>query len=371
VANLRQAWFYPTPATTGRFAFTPLVLNGVMYVALKDGIDAIDAATGKRIWSHPTEGQPTSRGITYWHNKDNSDQRLIFSTNSYMQEINLRTGVTIPSFGNDDASICARAWAGIPKHSGIQSNTPGRLFEKPDHYGLSPGEGYGSPPGDLRAYDAITGKIAWTFHTIPHPGEFGYDTWPPEAWKYEGGANSWARSPLTKKRGIAYFALGAPTYDFYGADRIGANLFGDCLLALDARTGKRLWHYQLVHHDLWDYDPTTAPKLMTVRHSGKMVDIVAQPTKFGFLYVFDRVTGRHSGPSKKGRFRRARRREQSWPTQPFPTKPPAFARQTFTEHDINPFIDDAEKQRIKELLAHARMKVYSLRPPGEFHRSTR
>jgi quinoprotein glucose dehydrogenase len=365
VASLRQAWFYPTPGTTGRFAFTPLVLNGVMYVALKDSIDALDAATGKRIWTHPTEGQPTNRGISYWHSKDNSDQRLIFSANSYMQEINLRTGVTIPSFGNDGRVDLRESLGRNPKTiRNIQSNTPGRVFENLIIMGSSPGEGYGSPPGDLRAYDVISGKLVWTFHTIPHPGEFGYDTWPRDAWKYVGGANSWGEISIDEKRGIAYFALGAPTYDFYGGDRTGANLFGDSILALDARTGKRLWHYQLVHHDLWDYDPTTAPKLMTVRHNGKMVDIVAQPTKFGFLYVFDRVTGQPLWPIEERPVPKSTAPgEQSWPTQPFPTRPPPFARQTFTVNDINPFVDGAEKQRLKDLLAHARNEgVFT--PPG-------
>ena len=143
------------------------------------------------------------------------------------------------------------------------------------------------------------------FHTIPHPGEFGYDTWPKEAWKYVGGVNTWGEISVDEKRGIAYFPLGSPTHDMFGGDRKGAGLFGNCILALDARTGKYLWHFQVVHHDLWDYDPTAAPKLLTVRHNGKMVDVVALPTKFGLLYVFDRVTAKPCGPSKSGPCRRA------------------------------------------------------------------
>ena len=173
----------------------------------------------------------------------------------------------------------------------MQSGTPGKVFENLIILGSATGESYGSPPGDLRAFDVRTGALVWTFHTIPRPGEFGYDTWPKDAWKYAGGANTWGEISVDVPRGIVYFPTGSPTFDLYGGDRVGANLFGNCLLALDARTGKRLWHQQLVHHDLWDYDLVAAPKLLTVRHAGRMVDIVAQASKTGMLYVFDRVTG--------------------------------------------------------------------------------
>jgi glucose dehydrogenase len=365
VKQLELAWFYPAPGPSGRFAFSPMIIDGIAYLAAKKSIVAVDATTGKQIWSHPTEGQPTNRGLSYWQSKDGADRRLIFAANSYLQEINLRTGVTIPSFGND-GRVDLRAGLGRdPKTiTSIQSNTPGRVFENLIIMGSAPGEGFGSAPGDIRAYDLLTGKLVWTFHTIPHPGEFGYDTWPPDAWKYVGGANSWGELSLDEKRGIAYFALGAPTYDFYGADRIGANLFGDCVLALNARTGKRLWHQQLVHHDLWDYDPTTAPKLMSVRHNGKMVDIVAQPTKFGFLYVFNRVTGEPLWPIEERPVPQSHAPgEQSWPTQPFPTKPPPFARQKFTVDDINSYVDPAERERLTNILTSARNEgIFT--PPG-------
>jgi quinoprotein glucose dehydrogenase len=151
----------------------------------------------------------------------------------------------------------------------VQSGDPGRVFENLLILGSAPGEEYESAPGDLRAYDTRTGKLAWTFHTVPHPGEPGYDTWPKDAWKYIGGVNTWGEVSIDEKRGIAYFPLGSPTYDFYGADRKGADLYSDCLLARDARTGKYLWHYQMVHHDLWDYDAVAAPKLLTIKHEGK------------------------------------------------------------------------------------------------------
>jgi quinoprotein glucose dehydrogenase len=198
--------------------------------------------------------------------------------------------------------------------------------------------------------------MVWIFHTVPHPGEFGYDTWPKEAWKYIGGTNDWGGMTIDEKRGIAYFPLGSPTYDFYGADRTGTGLFGNCLLALDARTGKYLWHFQAVHHDLFDYDLTTAPKLLTVKHDGKMVDVVAAAGKNGFLYVFDRVTGKPIWPIVERPVPQSDMPgEHSWPTQPFPTAPPPFATQTFTADDVDPYISDpAERAKIKEQLQNAR-----------------
>jgi quinoprotein glucose dehydrogenase len=357
VKQLGLAWFHPAPGPGGRFAFSPLVVDGVMYVAGKDGaVTALDAATGKQLWTHPVEGRITDRGFNYWHSKDHRDRRLIFAADSYLQEINLATGVTIPSFGMDGRVDLREGLGRDPKTiRNIQSGTPGRVFENLIILGSATGEGYGDPPGDLRAYDVLTGKLVWQFHTVPHPGEFGYDTWPKDAWKYIGGVNAWGEISVDEKRGIVYFPLGSPTYDLYGADRKGQGIYGDCLLALDARTGKRLWHYQLVHHDLWDYDPTTAPKLLTVRHNGKNVDVVAEVTKFGFLFVFDRVTGEPLWPIEERPVAASDvPGEEAWPTQPFPTKPPPFARQKFTADDINPFVDDAERAEIKKLLDSAR-----------------
>ena len=181
----------------------------------------------------------------------------------------------------------------------------------------------------------------WSFHTVPHPGEFGYETWPKDAYKTVGGINVWGELTLDEARGIIYAPTGSPTYDFYGGDRIGTNLFGNCLLALDARTGKRLWHYQVVHHDLWDYDNTAPPQLVTVRHNGKKVDAVAMAGKTGFLYVFDRVTGEPLWPIEERRVPASDMPgEQAWPTQPFPTVVPPFARQSFTVADISPYLSD-------------------------------
>lgn len=353
VNNLELAWFHRIDGPAGRAGFNPLVVDGVMYVlGAQNTILALDAATGKEIWSHHAEGPPIDRGFSYWESKDRSNRRLIFSVNSYLQEVNVRDGVTINTFGNDGRVNLREGLNRDPKTiPAVATGSPGRVFENLLILGTAPSEAYGAPPGYLRAFDVLTGKLVWVFHTVPHPGEYGYETWPPNAWKYVGGANAWGEISIDEKRGIAYFPLGSPTMDFYGGDRHGQNLFGDCLLALDARTGKRLWHYQIIHHDLWDYDPTAAPKLLTVRHNGKPVDIVAMPGKDGFLYVFNRVTGEPLWPIEERPVPKSDvPGEESWPTQPFPTKPPAFARQKFTVDDINPYLDDQDKARIREVL---------------------
>ena len=354
VTQLRQAWFHPVPDRQSSFSFSPIVVDKVMYVlGAKNAIVALDATTGKQIWSHiPEGGSPGNRGINYWENKDRSDRRLIFAAGGTLRAIDARTGQVIKTFG-DNGSVAMRV--GPLRPLGGPSGTPGRVFENLFLTGSTTGEGYGSAPGDLRAFDILTGKLVWTFHTIPHPGEYGYDTWPEGAYKWAGGANTWGEISVDTRRGIAYFPLGSPTHDMYGGDRLGDNLFGNSLLALDARSGKRLWHFQTVHHDTWDYDLTTAPKLLTVRHGGKTVDVVAQPTKTGFLFVFDRVTGTPLWPIEEravpitdvpG--------EVLSPTQPFPTKPPPFTRHEFGIEDINPYLDEPERERIREIVKNAR-----------------
>ena len=338
-----------------------------MYVVGKDdGIYALDAATGKQIWAHPVEGgQPTNRGFNHWISKDGKDQRLIFAVDGYLQELDMKTGELITSFGNQGKVDLREGLDRDPASvTEVQSGTPGRVFEDLLILGSAPGEAYGSPPGDIRAYDVHSGKMVWIFHTVPRPGEFGYDTFPPDAWKRVGGNNAWGEISLDEKRGIAYFPLGSPTYDLYGADRTGTDLYGDCLLALDARTGKRVWYFQVVHHDLWDYDPTAAPKLLTVMHDGKKVDVVALATKFGFLYVFDRVTGKPLWPIEERPVPKSDMpNEVSWPTQPVPTAPPPFARQKFTVDDINPYLDPEEKARIRDITTEGQQRwhLYSTR----------
>ncbi len=346
VGQLQIAWNYPT-GDNRSYLFNPVIVDNVMYVlARNSSLVALNAESGKEIWIHENLPGLTTRGIAYWESKDRKDRRLIFTINNYLEEIDARTGKSILTFGTRGLVNLREGLGRDPKAiSRIQSDTPGRVFEDLILLGSSTGESYLSPPGDLRAYNVITGKMAWIFHTIPHPGEFGYETWPKDAWKYSGGTNTWGEITLDEKRGIAYFPTGSPTYDYYGADRTGANLFANCLIALDARTGKRLWHFQMVHHDLWDYDATAAPQLLTVRHDGKLVDVVAQSSKQGFLYVFDRVTGKPLWPIEERPVAKSNMPgEQAWPTQPFPTLPPPFARQKITPDDVNPYILTPEER---------------------------
>jgi quinoprotein glucose dehydrogenase len=360
VAQLQVAWTYGT-GDGKKYAFNPLEAGGLLYVLAKNNsIVALDAATGKQVWIHengPDVRVITNRGLNYWVSKDGSDRRLLFASNNFLRELDARTGKLIRSFGKEGL-VDLREGLGRDPNSMtlVQSTTPGRIFEDLLILGSATNEGYGSAPGDVRAFDVRTGRQVWSFHTIPHPGEYGYDTWPKDAWKTAGGANAWSELSLDAKRGIVYIPTASPKYNFYGANRKGANLFGDSLLALDARTGKRFWHFQMVHHDIWDYDNATAPKLLTVDHDGKPTDIVAQPGKAGFLWVFNRVTGKPLWPIEERAVPKSDMPgEETWPTQPFPTKPPAFSRQKFTAGDLSPFIaNPEEKARLRDQILSAR-----------------
>ncbi len=350
IKQLERVWFYPVPGEPDRLAFNPLIVDNVMFVAgVRGVVVALDATTGKELWMSTL--QATERGLAYWESADRSDRRIILTASNGIREIDARTGRQIMSFGNNgfvDMRI------GSPRRNGGPNNSPGRIFENLLIVGSNVGEGYGSPPGDIRAYDVVTGKLVWTFHTIPRPGEYGYETWPPDAWKYAGGANTWGDLTLDEKNGIVFLPTGSPTHDLYGGDRAGDNLFGNCLLALDARTGKRLWHFQVVHHDLWDYDNAAAPKLLTVRHNGKPVEIVAQAGKTGFLYVFERKTGKPLWPIEERPVPRSEvPGEFSSPTQPIPTKPPPFSRQALKPEEVNPYVSTEEQEKLKQLVREA------------------
>ncbi|HET7696290.1 MAG TPA: PQQ-binding-like beta-propeller repeat protein, partial [Vicinamibacterales bacterium] len=309
---------------------------------------ALDAATGTERWVRESMTGLTSRGMHYWESADGRDQRLIFAMNSLLQELDAKTGRPIMSFGTNGVvdlrvGIDGRDPATL---GNIQSNTPGEVFQNLIILGSATGEGYMSPPGDIRAYDVLTGTLVWTFHTVPRPGEFGYDTWPKDAWKYVGGVNNWGEMTVDARRGIVYVPLGSPTYDFYGADRAGRNLFGTSLVALDARTGRRRWHFQFVHHDLWDLDPSAAPQLTTIRHKGRARDVVVAGVKTPWLYVFDRDSGEPIWPIEERPVPASDMPgEQSWPTQPYPTNPPPHTRQSFGVDDVSPYLAADEAAR--------------------------
>ena len=369
VGKLQIAWSYPTGDDLG-YSFNPLVVDGYIYVLAKNNsIVELDAATGHEVWTHPADPGTTiitHRGLNYWKSKDGSDRRLLFASNHMLRAIDARTGRVITEFGKAGAVDLKEGLDRDPASIRlVQSTTPGRVFEDLLILGSATNQGYGSAPGDIRAFDVRTGKRVWTFHTIPHPGEFGYETWPADAWQRVGGANVWGELSLDRKRGIVYAPTASAKYNFYGADRTGANLFADCLLALDARTGKRLWHFQMVHHDIWDYDDATAPKLLSVRHNGQSRDVVAQVTKQGFVWVFDRMTGEPLWPVEERPVPRSDMpNEKVWPTQPFPLKPPPFARQKFTLDDLSPYLSAEDRARFRDDLRGPATKACTLRRAG-------
>ncbi len=367
VSKLDVAWSYP--AGDGLYTFSPLVVDNIAYVAAKQGsLVALDASSGKELWVHPFAGTGRragiggQRGLNYWESKDRSDRRILVTTGGYLYAIDALTGKTVPSFA-DNGRLDLKT--GIDRAPiALASRTPGRTFENLIILGSFTGEGYLAPPGDIRAFDVRTGKLVWVFHTIPRPGEMGYDTWPKDAYKYLGGVDVWGEFTIDEKRGIVYFPTASAKYELYGGDRPGNGLYADCLLALDARTGKYLWHFQTVHHDVWDYDPNAAPQLATVKHNGKMVDVVALASKNGFLYVFDRVTGKPLWPIEERPVPQSDMPgEHTSPTQPFPTAPPPFARQNMTVKDLyTGFMTPEEKIWWTERLSKARSGLYT--PPA-------
>ncbi|MBW8861606.1 MAG: PQQ-binding-like beta-propeller repeat protein [Acidobacteria bacterium] len=311
VSRLQVAWSYPS----GQTDFNPLVVRNMVYGRGPTGsIVALDATTGKQIWVHEGIQGFTTRGVNYWESKDGKDRRLIFSTLNMLQELDAYTGEPITRFGKDGQ---------VDLRVGLDRDPP----------------------------------LVWTFHTVPRPGEYGYDTWPPDAWKTVGGANNWGEQSIDEKRGILFVPTASPKYNFYGGNRHGANLFADSIVALDVRTGKRLWHFQMVHHDIWDLDNNSAPQLTTIKQNGRDIDVVAVASKTGYLYVFDRVTGKPIWPIEERPVPQNSMvpGEELSPTQPFPTAPPPFSRQKFTADDLNPYIlTPEEREQFRQRILKAR-----------------
>ena len=359
-----------TRATLRAAQSGPLVVDNIAYVAAKQGsLIALDATTGKELWVHPFApaaggrgGIGAQRGANYWESKDRTDRRIFVSAEGALQAIDALTGRLVDSFGDHGKLDLKTGIDRTPRP--LASRNPGRIFENTIILGSATGEGYLAPPGDIRAFDTISGKLLWVFHTIPRPGEPGYETWPKDAYKYMGGVDAWGEITVDDKRGIAYFPIASPKYELYGGDRKGDNLYADCLLALDARTGKHLWHFQTVHHDVWDYDPNSAPQLVTVKHDGKSVDAVTLASKNGFLYVFDRVSGKPLWPIvEKPVPQSTVPGEVTSKTQPFPTVVPPFARQGMTVKDMyDGFMTPEEKIWWKDRLASARTGFFT--PPA-------
>jgi quinoprotein glucose dehydrogenase len=334
VARLAVAWTFHTgdapPNARFEIQATPIIIDGVLYTTTPAlAVVALRADSGTLIWRFdPFANRPRESHAN-------------------------RGGRPIPHFGDSGSVDLAAGLGRDIDDAFLVATSPGVVYKDVLIQGTRVGEGEGSAPGHVRAYDVRTGAIRWTFHTIPRPGEFGYDTWPPNAWQTAGGANSWPGMSVDLERGLVYVPTGSATPDFYGGDRIGANLFANTLLALKAETGERVWHYQTVHHDLWDRDLPAAPNLVSVTRDGKRVDAVAQITKSGFVFLFDRESGRPLFPIEERTVPRSDLTgEQAWPTQPFPLAPQPFARQTISEADLTdltPNARDAARTRFRTL----------------------
>jgi quinoprotein glucose dehydrogenase len=357
VGQLQVAWMYST-GDTRTYRFNPIVVDNVMYTLAKNmAVVALDAATGKEIWTHENQGAIGDRGMNYWESADRKDRRLLYINGGFLTAIDAETGKTLETFG-EKGKVDLRV--GLDRDiSGVrplQTGNPGRIYENLIILSLPAGGAqYISNPGDTHAYDVRTGKLAWTFHSVPEKGEFGAETWPEAALASGGGVHNWSELTVDEGRGIVYIPFGTARFDFYGGNRIGNDLFGNSIVALDAKTGKRLWHFQAVHHDLWDYDFPQAPKLLTIRHDGRNVDVIAQASKQGYLYVLDRVTGKPIWPIEEKPVPQSDvPGEKTSPTQPIPTAPPPFARQSFTEKDINPYLTADEQASVRELLKNSR-----------------
>ncbi len=367
VHRLEVAWTYHAggarPDGRSQIQCNPLIVDGVLYGTSPELIlFALDAATGRELWRfQPLRGGGdhqalgVNRGVVYW--ADGDDRRILYSAGPTLFAVNAADGKLISSFGEQGRVDLKQGLGRDASQLYVIATTPGVVFRDLLIMGSRVSEGPGpAAPGHIRAYNIRTGELIWRFNTIPQPGEFGHDTWPAEAWKYIGGANSWAGMALDEERGIVFVPTGSAAFDFWGGNRIGENLFANCLLALDATTGKRRWHFQFVHHDLWDRDPPAPPTLLRVKRNGEFVDAVAQVTKSGHIFVFNRETGAPLFPIEERAVPSSDLAgESAWPTQPFPLKPEPFARQIFSADqitDISPESHRAVLEKFVKLRPH-------------------
>ncbi len=332
VKELQPAWTYDT-GEKGGLQTSPLVIDGVLYgISPTQKIFAVGAATGKQLWIFDSgiKGMQPDRGLAYW--SSGYDKRILVGVMNFLYALDAATGKPIATFGNNGRVDLQENLGREPRWQSIALTSPGIVYKDLIIVGGRNPETLPAPPGDVRAYDVRTGKLRWSFHTIPHPGEFGYDTWPKDAWKTSGAANNWAGMALDPQRGVVYVPTGSAAFDFYGGDRIGDDLFANCLLALNAETGERIWHFQAVKHDLWDRDFPSAPVLVKLQRDGKPVDAVVQTSKQGFLYMFDRLTGKPLVPIEYRKYPQSTLPgEVAAPEQGLPTWPKPYARQLLTE----------------------------------------
>jgi len=359
VKHLRIAWTFDTEESGG-LQTSPLEVKGVLYgITPTQKVFAVDAGTGKLLWKFDSgiKGTQPDRGLSYW--SDGKDSRILVGVMNFAYALDAATGKPIPSFGKDGRIDLRDDLGRDPSEQSIYLTSPAVIYKDLMIVGGRESETLPASYGDVRAYEIRSGKLRWTFHTIPRPGEFGYDTWPKDAWKTSGAANNWTGMTLDPGRGIIYVPTGSAAFDFYGADRTGDNLFANCLLALNAETGERIWHFQGVHHDLWDRDFPAPPILVTVQHGGKKVDAVAQNSKQGFVFLFDRTNGKPLFPIECRNYPPSDvPGEAAAQQQCLPTKPAPYARQLLTE--------DLLTQRTPQVHDWALERFRTFRSEGQF-----
>jgi quinoprotein glucose dehydrogenase len=377
VNQLQLAWSYQsaqgeTLPETSELQVNPIIVDGVLYGRNPNyNVFAVNAATGKELWRHSPAvshvGLSNMRGVTFWRaqneRKDVGESRIFFTTGHYLMALNAANGQLVTSFGEDGKVDLRQGLGRDAEKISVNAPSPGVIYNNLIIMGSAVTETDGAAPGDIRAYDVVSGKPVWTFRTIPRPGDAGYETWPKESWKTAGGANAWAGMSVDEKRGMVYVPTGSPTPDFDGSDRKGANLFGNSIIALNAATGERIWHYQTIHHDLWDRDLSSAPTLVNVTVEGKPREALVQASKQGVIYFLDRATGEPIFPIVEVAVPPSTvPTEHSYPTQPKVTLPEPFARQELTEHDLTD-INPKAHAHVKALFDEAAEFAY-LRPPG-------
>jgi quinoprotein glucose dehydrogenase len=359
VNKLRLAWTYDS-GEQGGMQTSPIIVGSVLYAYTpSQKVIALDAASGKLLWKFDSgiQGTQPARGLAWW--SEGSERRILAGVMNYLYALDPDTGKPIETFGENGRVDLRKDLGRDYTKQAVAMTSPGIVYKDLIIVGFRAPETPPAPPGDIRAYDVRTGKLRWSFHTIPHPGEFGYDTWPPGAWDHMGAANNWAGMSLDTERGIVYVPTGSAVFDFYGGDRAGDDLFANTLLALDAATGKRLWSFQGVHHDIWDRDFPSSPALLTVTRDGKRVDAIAQTTKQGWVYLFDRVSGKPLFPVEERPYPASTvPGEAASPVQPLPTKPAPYARQLLTE--------DMLTTRTPEAHAWAVQQFRGFRSEGQF-----
>ena len=359
VSKLKVAWTFDSHETGG-LQTSPLIVGHVLYgYTPTQKVIALDASTGKLLWTFDAgiKGTQPVRGLAYYAAPN--DNRLFAGVMNFLYALDPATGHAIDSFGEHGRVDLRKNLRGDYEQQSIAMTSPGVIYKDLIIVGGRNPETHPAPPGDIRAFDVHTGALRWSFHTIPHPGEPGHETWPAEAWKTSGAANNWAGMTVDQERGIVYAPTGSSVFDFYGSDRIGDDLYANTLLALDASTGKRIWHFQGVHHDIWDRDFPSAPVLVTVQRDGKRVDAIAQTTKQAYVYLFDRSTGKPLFPIEEKHYPASDvPGEVTSPTQPLPLAPEPFGRQRLTA--------DLLTQRTPAAHAYALEKFKSMRSDGQF-----